>query len=98
MNTVHKQLLASAISLTLLTPVMAAENHHDDCNSDSTVALEKMGKVNEASLQMHIDKVKDQMKKVRHARGSHASQKLELKRHLLDMQAAMQELHDQMYA
>lgn len=98
MNTMRKQLLASVVSMALLSPVMAAENHHSDCNSGSTVGIGKMGMVNEASLQAHIDKVKAQMKKVRHARGSHVSQKLELKRHLSDMQAAMQELHDQMYA
>ena len=99
MNAFSKYLLAPVlVTLALTAPAMAEGDHHRVCNNDATVELGKMGTVNEEALQRHIDKVKAQMKKVRHARGSHMSQKLELKRHLSEMQDAMQELHNQMYA
>jgi len=56
-----------------------------------------MGMVDEEVLLAHIDKVKEQLKKVR-ASKFHDNQKLELKQHLLNMQEAMEELHNQMYA
>ena len=98
MSTLYKHLFASLMAMVLISPAMAEGDHHRGCDSDATVELRKMGMVNEEALQQHIDKVKTQMKKVRHARGSHVSQKMELKRHLSDMQSAMQELHNQMYA
>lgn len=98
MNKFSKYLLAPVVTLALITPAMAEGDRHRGCDNEATVELGKMGNVNEEALQQHIDKVKEQMKKVRHARGSHVSQKLELKRHLSQMQAAMQALHDQMYA
>lgn len=98
MNIFYNHLLATIMALALITPAMAEGDHHRACDSEATVDLGKMGEMSEKVLQQHIDKAKDQMKRVRHARGSHVSQKLELKRHLSDMQAAMQELHNQMYA
>lgn len=98
MNKFSKYLLAPVMTLALIAPAMAEGEHHRGCDNDAAIELGKMGKVNEETLQQHIDKVKAQLKKVRHARGSHVSQKTELKRHLREMQAAMQELHNQMYA
>jgi len=98
MKMFSKYLLPPLMTLALINPALAEVDHHRGCDNEATVELGKMGMVDEAALQTHIDKVKAQMKKVRHARGSHVSQKLELKRHLSEMQAAMQELHNQMYA
>jgi len=98
MKIFSKYLLASVLTFSFLTPAMAVEEQHRVCDSDATVELGKMGMVNEAALQEHIDKVKAQMKKVRHGRGSHFSQKQELRKHLSEMKSAMQELHNQMYA
>jgi len=97
MITSYRYILTLVMAILLTTPAIAGKNQHSDCDSDVKIKLGRMGMVNEASLQVHIDKVKAQMKKVRHARGSHESQKRELKQHLLEMQAAMQTLHNQVY-
>ena len=98
MKNIRKYLMASVLTLTFMSPAIAEEKQHRVCDSSATVELGKMGMVNEEVLIEHMAKVKDQMKNVRHARGSHVSQKRELKKHLSEMQAAMQTLHDQMYA
>ena len=98
MNTLQKYLLASVITVISIAPVTADEKQHRVCDKEAMVELRGMGMVNEEVLLEHIAKVKDQMKNVRHARGSHISQKRELKLHLSNMQVAMQELHDQMYS
>ena len=97
MNTIHKHLLASVISIAFLSPVMADETHQNGCEN-ATVKLGSMGVVNEQALQEHIDKLNEQMTRVRHAGSSQLTKNKELKQHIEDMQAAMQELHNQMYA
>ena len=98
MNLIHKHLLASVMSIALLSPAMADETHHQGCKDEATVKLGSMGVVNEKALQDHIDKMNEQMNKVRHAGSTRLGQDKELKQHMADMQAAMQELHNQMYA
>jgi septal ring factor EnvC (AmiA/AmiB activator) len=97
MNTIHKHLLASVIAIAVISPAMADKNQNNDCDN-TKLETRLMGKVDEATLQKHIDKLTQQMKRIRHGRGSITSQKKELRRHASDMQTAMQELHNQMYA
>jgi len=68
------------------------------CDGGVTVKLGQMGTVNETVILKHIDKMEQQMKNVRHGRGSHVSRKKALKQHLSEMQVALQEIHDQKYA
>ena len=98
MKKFRKYLLLSIIAVVPISNALADEERHQVCDSDTMIELGKMGMVNEEALLDHIAKVKEQMKSVRHARGSHVSQKRELKKHLSEMQSAMQELHNQMYA
>lgn len=95
MKTTNRNLLAlMVITLFSVSPVLAQEADHRSCNSDAMVKAGKMGMVDEAALQAHIDKVKKEMKRARHAK----ARKRVLKKHLSNMHAAMQELHNQMYA
>lgn len=97
LKTINKYLLASVITVVLASPAIAMEMEHDSCGDKATVQVRKMGMMNEEALQIHMDKVKQQLKKVRHARGSQKTQKRELRMHLSEMKSAMQELHNQMY-
>jgi chaperonin cofactor prefoldin len=98
MKTINMHILALVITGIFTSPAMATEAGHESCNDEALIHVDDMGMINEESLRNHMDKVKEQLQKVRHARGSHLSQRLELKRHLSDMKDAMQEIHNQMYA
>jgi protein CpxP len=102
MKALSKILLASLLTIAFLSPAMADEKMMDkkaqDCEGGATVKLGQMGTVDEAALQKHIDVMKLQMKNIRHGRGSHGSRKLALKKHLSEMEAAVQEMNDQKYA
>lgn len=104
MNTIQKHLMASVISIALISPAMADstaivdKNHSSDCIEDATLDLRKMGLVNEITIQKHIVKTKQQMKWIHHGRGSLTAQKKKQRRHLSEMRGALQELHNQMYA
>lgn len=91
-------LVLMVTTMFFLQPTMAEEAGHRTCNGSATVEAGKMGMVDEAALQAHIDKVKDQMKAVSSTGGARHLRKEELRRHLSNMQAAMAELHNQMYA
>lgn len=97
MNVLQK-LTVAAVMAAIAIPAMAAEKQHRVCDPTATVEFGQVGEVNETELQNQIDNVKEQMQKVRHARGSHLLQSVEMKRHLLEMQIAMTQLHNQMYA
>lgn len=98
MKTINRNILAVLV-MTMLSvqPALAEEADHLNCNSDAMVMAGKMGMVDEEALQAHIDKVNEQMKRVSRASKFHVNQKLKLKLHLLNMQDAMEKLHDQMY-
>lgn len=102
MKTLPKKLLISVLALgmtiSILSTAIAEEKKNPDCDAGATVKLGQMGTVNEESLLKHIEKMKLEMKKVRHGRGSHLSRTKALKDHLSEMQVAVQEIHDQKYA
>jgi hypothetical protein len=99
MKLIYKNILATVIGVTLASPVMAEEHKHDSCGDKESVSINEMGIVNEALLQQHIDKTKGQMERVRHLSGPQVAQhKREMKQHLTEMDAAMQLLHNLMYA
>lgn len=101
MNTKSRHLLVSLLvnilTITYLSSALAEGEKPSDCVSNAKVEVGAMGMVDEVILQKHIDKMQGQLKRVRHARGSRLSQKTEMKQHISDMQAAMQELHKEMY-
>lgn len=99
MKTAKINLLALMVTTMFsLQPAMAEEAGHRTCNGSATVEAGKMGMVDEAALQAHIDNVKEQLKTLRSSGGVRHLRKEELRRHLSNMQAAMEELHNQMYA
>ncbi len=97
MKAINKYLLASVISVVLASPAIAMEMGHDSCGDKLAVQVGSMGMMNEELLQQHMDKVTQQMKKVRNSSGSQRAKKRELNVHLSEMKAGMQALHEQMY-
>ena len=91
-------LVATGVTTAFLLPAMAEENRKNGCDDNVTVKLGQMGTVDEEALQKHIDKMEQQMKNLRHGRGSHVSRKYALKQHLSVMRVAVQEIHDEKYA
>jgi hypothetical protein len=105
MKKMHKQLLAVVAGIALASPLMAAEDGHtghasqSGCDDKGVVAVDEMGIVNEALLQQHIDKVKAQMERIHTLSGPRVAQhRREMRQHLAEMQSAMQQLHNLMYA
>jgi len=98
MYALHKYLVIIVTIIVFPTPAMAIENQNHGCDNGTIVDLGRMGAVNEGILQQHIDKIKQQLKKIHVTSGSFADRKRQLRRHLLDMQAVTQELHNQKYA
>lgn len=96
MKTIYKYLLVLMMSASVPL-AMAEEDHHRNCRDEASVEIDEMGVVNEEALQTHIDRVKEQMRNVHNTSGPRGAKKRELKKHLTEMQVAMQALHDQMY-
>jgi len=65
---------------------MAGDMNHANCGGTTTISVEYMGSVNEATLQEHIDAIQNG-----HYRGLSKSQ---AQRHLIRMQNDMKQLHD----
>lgn len=97
MNIILKLLLATLITISVLSPVAAGERNHRSCDGNSTIDFKQMGLMNEESLQEYLDNTKQQIKMFRHAPRFHFFRKQEQKRNLSDAMSAMQTLHNQMY-
>lgn len=86
------------ITIALFT-LPAYARQQPECDAAVTVNHHGDELLDEEALQKHIDGISKQMDTVRlrHTRGPHLNQTLELRRHLSQMREAMRELHDQMY-
>jgi len=94
----YKHTLVAVIGTACVLSVFAGEVGHRSCEGKTMVSVGEMGIVNEELLQQHIDKVKEQMRRIRYLSGPQVDlRKREMKRHLSEMQMAMQQLHNLMY-
>lgn len=86
--------MATAFLTMTALPVISDEIDHAGCNSDVTVHVDKMGVVNEETLQGHIDSAQRTLDQI-HTRGTLSGKKKRLLReHIEKMQQAMVEMHN----
>lgn len=85
------------ISIFTTSPVLATEGEHDNCGGDKTIHTAKMGAVDEADLHDHIIWAQDRLRKMHGHTPRAVWGRAETREHLVDMQAAMRQLHNQMY-
>lgn len=97
MRTYAYYLSIAAISIFTTSGALAIEEGHDDCGGGNKIHVSKMGVVGEADLHSHIIWAKDRLRDMRGHSPHGAWNRTESRAHLIDMQAAMKQLHDQMY-
>lgn len=86
--------MATVFLTMTASPVMSGEIDHAGCNSDVTVHVDKMGIVNEDTLQEHIDAAQHSLDQI-HLKGTRSRERKRLLRgHLAKMQQAMEEMHN----
>jgi hypothetical protein len=79
-------IVPAILSLGTAFNAMAGGMNHDNCGGTTTVSVEYMGSVNEATLQKHIDAIQN---------GQYgALSNSQAHRHLIRMQNDMMQLHD----
>ncbi len=90
-------LLAALMTVTLAAPASGRDPARGTCRNGGVIEVHKMGTVDAALLQEHIDEVTSRLKRAGHGRGSRLSYTRDARQHLADMQVAMQVLRDEMY-